>query len=399
MLFSGKEDHEMNGEKTEKLYEEDAYRRIFRAKVLECVPDGEKFRVVLDRTAFYPEGGGQPADIGVLNTANVLDVQEHGGVIFHTADRPFPAGETVTGSVNWPHRFRLMQQHTGEHIVSGLAHRFFGVDNVGFHMGAEVLTVDFSGFIDAGGLALVERLANEAVYRNLPVSAAFPSPEELKNLPYRSKKALSGAVRIVTVPGFDICACCGTHVAFTGEIGAIRIMDSVRYKGGTRIRLVCGAQAMEDYREKENSVAEISTLLSAKPEEVVPAAERLLRENAALKRRLDAALDRVFALEAASVPETEGNLRRMEDDLSPDGLRKFSLLLARRCSGTAAVFSGGEASGYRYALASEHTDVRPIGKKLNQACSGRGGGTAELVQGSVKADREEIDRFFASLSA
>lgn len=385
----------MNGETTEKLYYEDAYRRIFRARVLECSREKDGCRVVLDRTAFYPEGGGQPADIGVLDTADVLDVQERGGKIFHLTDRPFAVGEAVTGSVNWPHRFGLMQQHTGEHIVSGIAHRFFGVDNVGFHMGSQAVTVDFSGFVDESGLAMVERLANEAVYRNLPVSASFPPPDELKRIPYRSKKELSGAVRIVTVPGCDVCACCGTHVAFTGEIGAIRITDAVRYKGGTRIGLLCGARAMEDYREKERSVGEISSLLSAKPREVAQAAGRLLQENSSLKRELDAARDRVFGLEAAAVPETEGNLCRFEEGLSPDGLRKFSLLLARRCSGAAAVFSGSDEAGYRYALSSAHGDVRPLGGEMNRALSGRGGGAPELMQGSVRGKREDIAKFFA----
>lgn len=391
-----KGDCKMDGDITEKLYYEDAYRKIFRAKVLECTPEENGCLVVLDRTAFYPEGGGQPADIGVLNTADVLDVQEHGGKIFHRTSRPFAVGETVTGSVNWPHRFSLMQQHTGEHIVSGIAHRFFGVDNVGFHMGAQAVTVDFSGFIDENGLAMVERLANEAVYRDLPVDASFPSSDELKRIPYRSKKELTGAVRIVTVPGFDVCACCGTHVAHTGEIGAIRITDAVRYKGGTRIGLLCGARAMEDYREKERSVGEISSLLSAKPREVVLAVDRLLQENSALKRELDSARDRVFELEAAAVRETEGNLCRFEEELPPDGLRKFSLLLARRCSGAAAVFSGSDETGYRYALSSAHGDVRPLGKEMNQAFSGRGGGVPELVQGSVRGKREDLADFFAS---
>ena len=384
----------MDEETTEKLYYADAYLKIFRARVLKCVPDKNGFLVVLDHTAFYPEGGGQPPDIGVLNTCDVLDVQERGGEIYHRTSRPFSVGETVTGSINWPRRFSMMQQHTGEHIVSGIAHRFFGVDNVGFHMGPQAITVDFSGPIDENGLELVERLANEAVYRNLSVQAEFPSPEELGKIPYRSKKELSGAVRIITIPGFDVCACCGTHVARTGEIGAIRITDAMRYKGGTRISLLCGSRAMRDYKEKEKSVGKISSLLSVKQVEVAQAVERLQQEGSSLKQRLDLAWNRIFALEASAVKETKGNLCRFEKELEPDGLRKFSLLLAHKCSGTAAVFSENGESGYRYALASVHGDVRPVGKEMNRIFSGRGGGSPELMQGSLKGKKEEIENVF-----
>ncbi len=380
---------------TGKLYYQNVSLRTFAAHVLRCEAKDGKWLVVLDRTAFYPEGGGQPSDTGVLNLANVLDVRERGDEIVHTTDRPLPAGSAVMGGVNWARRFRLMQQHTGEHIVSGIAHRLFGVDNVGFHMGAEALTVDWNGRIDENGLKLIERLANEAVYRNLPVRAYFPTKEELRTLSYRSKKELSGAVRIVTVPGYDVCACCGTHVAFTGEIGAVKLLGAQNYKGGTRIAMACGAQAMDDYGEKQKSVAAVSTLLSAKPEEIAGAAERLLRENDGLKRELAGLRGSLLEMKAAAVPEDSERVCMFEDGLSPDDLRRYALLLARRCGGAAAAFSG-TAGNYRYALAGVGTDVRPFGKRMNAALKGRGGGSAELVQGSVKAERGAVERFFAS---
>lgn len=378
---------------TEKLYYQDPYRRTFAAHVLRCEPKGKRFQVVLDRTAFYPEGGGQPADTGVLNFVNVLDVQERGDEIVHTTDRPLPAGSAVTGGINWSRRFRLMQQHTGEHIVSGIAHRLFGVDNVGFHMGEKFLTVDWNGPLTDDQLGVVERLANEAVYRNLPVRAECPPREELARIDYRSKKELTGTVRIVTVPGFDVCACCGTHVASTGEIGAIKLFGGQNYKGGTRITMACGAQAMDDYAEKQRSVTAVSNLLSARPGEIARAVERMLRDDAERKSRLSAARKQLLELKASSAAENCGDLCRFEDDLAPDDLRRYALLLAEKCGGTAAVFCGADG-GYRYALANAHADVRPVGNELNAAFSGRGGGSKELVQGSLKGSREELERFF-----
>ena len=379
---------------TEKLYDLDPNVRTFRARVLECTPKVGTYEIMLDRTAFYPEGGGQPADRGVLNFSNVLDVQEREGKIIHTADRPLPVGATVSGGVDWPRRFALMQQHSGEHIVSGLAHRLFGLDNVGFHMGAAALTVDLNGELSEDRVALLERLANEAVWKNAAVRVSYPSPGELERIPYRSKKKLTGAVRIVEIPGFDICACCGTHVARTGEIGAVKLLSAQRYKGGTRLTIVCGSQALRDYGEKLRGVAEVSALLSAKPEEIGRAAERVLSENEELRRRASGLQTEVFRLKAQALPESCGSLLRFEKNLAPDDLRRFALILSERCGATAAVFSG-EGNGWRYAVADASRDRRPLAKALSAAFNGRGGGPKELIQGSVSGKEEEIEAFFS----
>lgn len=380
-------------ERTEKLYDLNAYVKTFYAVVESCVPAGEKYEIVLNRTAFYPEGGGQPSDIGVLNCMNVLDVQERGDVIVHITDRSLPAGSAVLGGINWLHRFALMQQHTGEHIVSGIANRLFGVDNVGFHMGNREMTVDWNGILDENQLSLIQDLANEAVYQNVAVRAYYPAQEELEKMEYRSKKALSGAVRIVRIPGYDVCACCGTHVARTGEIGAIKMLGFQRYKGGTRVSLMCGAQAMSDYDRKQRDSAALSALLSAKPEEAVSSVERLLTEKDDLKRKLSSLRDELFRLKAEALPENCGGVCRFEEELSPDDLRRFALLLSERC-GAAAVFSGGGPSGYRYALADSRGEARLLGKELNRQFQGRGGGSKELVQGSLSGSRTDILEFF-----
>lgn len=378
---------------TEKLYYENTYLKTFTAKVIECSEAGERYAITTNRTAFYPEGGGQPADIGVLNTVNVLDVHEHDGKIVHTTDRPLPVGASVTGGLHWPHRFGLMQQHSGEHIVSGIVHRLFGFDNVGFHMGLKAVTVDFNGELNEENIQLVEYLANEAVYRNIPIQVSYPSQEELSALNYRSKKELTGEIRIVTIPGYDVCACCGTHVARTGEIGMIRLLSAQRYKGGTRVSLLCGGKALADCRENAQSVNTVSVLLSAKPEEISPAVEHLLEENNALKQELVSLRDQIFEAKAAAIASGTGNICVFEPGLAPNDLRRFCLLLCGKCSGTAAIFSGDEDMGYKYAIGSTNEDVRPLGKELNQGFSGRGGGSKELVQGSLKGSKEELELF------
>lgn len=370
--------------------------KTFSARVLKCAENGETYDVILDRTAFYPEGGGKPSDTGVLNFANVLDVQEHDGVITHTTDRPLEVGTRVMGGVNWARRFALMQQHTGEHIVSGVANRLFGVDNVGFHMGIRAITVDWNGEINENQLAVIQNIANEAVYRDITVKDFCPSAEELKKLSYRSKKELKGTVRIIEIPGYDVCACCGTHVAHTGEIGAVKLISAQRYKGGTRISMVCGAQAMADYDEKQRGVSDVSVLLSSKPEEIGANVKHLLDENSQLKQETASLRNRIFDLEIQALPENSGNTCLFEQNLTPDDLRVFVLKLAGRCGGAAAIFSGTDEAGYRYAVSVPGGDTGMFAKKLNTEFNGRGGGSKELAQGALKGNRCSIEKFVST---
>ena len=316
---------------TQRLYYEDAYLQKFTATVTGCEAQKDGFTVTLDRTAFYPEGGGQPADHGILGDAKVLDVQEQGGRLLHTTDRPLEVGTTVEGIIDWPRRFLFMQQHTGEHIVSGITHRLFQWNNVGFHMGAQAVTVDFNGELTTDQIAQVEHLANQAVYENLPVQAEWPSKEELEQIDYRSKKELAGEVRIVTIPGYDCCACCGLHTAQTGEVGAIKVVAMQRYKGGVRVTLQFGSRALADYDEKLKSVTDISVLLSAKPEEVVGAVERLLSERDHLRQQVYQLQQEIFAQKVAAVPEGQERVCFFEEGLSAEFL--LGALRARKNSG------------------------------------------------------------------
>ena len=248
---------------TEKLFYEDSHRTEFTAKVISCEEAKDGFCVVLDQTAFFPEGGGQYADTGILGNTEVTDVHEKNDVIFHSVTAPLEVGSIVSGKINWKERFEKMQQHTGEHIVSGIVHERFGYNNVGFHLGADYCTMDFDGPISKAQLKEIETEANEAVYRNLEVEVLYPSKEELKDMDYRSKIEIEGQVRIVKIPGYDVCACCAPHVKTTGEIGAVKLVSMVSYKGGERITMLCGRRAMRDYEKKDAMTKEISTMLCA----------------------------------------------------------------------------------------------------------------------------------------
>ena len=374
---------------TEKLFYQDSHMRVFRATVLDCrLGSGDRWEVILDRTACYPEGGGQEADRGTLGGAAVLDVREKNGEILHYTDAPLPAGDEVEGILDWEHRFTLMQQHTGEHIVSGLIHRLYGWDNVGFHMGADCVTIDFSGEMTEEQVEHVEDLANEAIWKNVPVEVSWPDADALKALSYRSKKELSGAVRIVTVPGYDCCACCGTHTSTSGEVGCIRLFGAQRFRGGTRMSFLCGKKALEDYRKKSRSVFDISVQLSAKPGEVAQAVEKLKEEAQALHQKNNVLQQQLFALKLEELPEGE-NLFLFEPGLEASQVRQLCVMAMERGT-VAAVFS--EADGQvRYAVGSETVDIRPFGKLLNGAFSGRGGGKPQLIQGNLAAQeaREE----------
>ena len=258
---------------TERLYYKDQYIKEFEAQVISCAEGKNGFEVILDKTAFFPEGGGQPGDKGFIGQAKVLDTIEKGEDVIHICDC------AVEGKVNcaldFELRFSYMQQHTGEHVFSGIQHSICGFDNVGFHMGESCITVDFNGVVSAEELAEIERLSNEAIYKNIPVEAIYPTDEELASYDYRSKKEIKGQVRLTKIGDVDLCACCGTHVATTGEIGIIKVLSSMNYKSGVRVSLQIGRKAFEDYCQKNASVYAISNMLCAKTEEIADSVEKL----------------------------------------------------------------------------------------------------------------------------
>lgn len=381
---------------TEKLFRADPYMREFSATVLNCAEKNGKFIVELDKTCFYPEGGGQPADTGTLGGADVSDVHESDGIILHSCDTALPVGAVVKGSIDWQKRFSLMQHHTGEHIVSGIVNSLYGLDNVGFHMGSAMVTVDFNGELTHKDIDKIELLANRAIFANIAVSESYPNADELAALQYRSKKALSGEVRIIDIPQTDRCACCGTHVAKTGEVGIIKLLSPTRNKGGVRIGILCGERALSDYRQKDNDTAEISRLLSAKQHETPQAVRRIMAQLEETKAALITAQTKLFEQRLQSVDLTSPAICLFEDDLTPGDLKRFGGILQQKCDNIAAIFSG-ENGSFRYAVAAKDGDARIVSKQMHKALGGKGGGQKELTQGSVPAEREDIERFFSSL--
>lgn len=375
---------------TEKLYYIDSHLFDFEATVLDCRQVEKGWAVILDRTAFFPEGGGQPADTGFIGAAPVRDVQEQGGEILHFCGEALPVGAHLPCRVEREQRLVRMQNHSGEHIVSGLAHKRYGCENVGFHMGEDCMTIDFDRELSWQQLMEVETLANEAVRENLPVLCSFPEGEALEKLEYRSKLDLTENVRIVEIPGIDRCACCAPHVERTGGIGLIKILDAERHRGGVRLSLCCGMLALRDYRVKQENIAAISQALSAKRHETAGAVSRLLSEQQKSKERIAALSMELARLKAERCPVTEGNLCVFDDVLDEVALRELVNLLMEKCGGIAAAFSGSDETGYRYIMGSRRVDLRRCAKEINRLIDGRGGGKPQMIQGSATADAERI---------
>ena len=382
---------------TEKLYYLDSHLFAFEATVLAAHKEKRGWEIVLDRTAFFPEGGGQPADTGTIGEARVLDVHEREGEIWHLCDRELASG-TYACAVDREKRLRRMQNHSGEHIFSGLTHRKYGAENVGFHMAEDCMTIDFDKELSFEQLSEIEYAANEAVRANIPVRSFYPSPEELKTLEYRSKKELEGAVRIVEIAGIDRCACCAPHVYATGEIGAIKLLTAERHRGGVRLTLVCGMDALDDYRRKQDSAAAISALLSAKRDEIAPAVERVLEGEAKLKERASILGMRYAALRAETVAPTEGHICLFDEALSEAAGRELVNRLTEKTAGAAALFLPDGDGAWRYIIGSRRVDLRSAAKTINAGIAGRGGGRPEMIQGSASATAEEIEAFFKGWS-
>ena len=366
----------------------------FTARVLSCTQEGEAWAVTLDRTAFYPEGGGQPADRGTLGGADVLDVHEKGGQVVHRLSAPLTEGETVTGNVDLDRRLEMSQQHTGEHILSGTLHAMFGAENVGFHIGQDYLTMDTSVPISDEGLAEAEARANRVIWQDVPVEAVWHTKEELADLTYRSKKELEGPVRIVTVPGADCCACCGTHVERTGQVGMVKIIDWQNYKSGVRLFVVCGVRALRYFEAQRAEAAAIRATLSAKAGQLAEAVQRQSGELEAARYRSVQAENELFAVLAEGVQPGEAAIL-LRPNLGPDGLRRLCAALSERTDGLCAAFSPTENGGLAYALActAPGADLRGLCKQLNQAFAGRGGGKPGFVQGSLTGEFDAVQAF------
>ncbi len=375
---------------TTRLYEQDAYCRKFTATVLACQPQGDVFAVELDATAFFPEGGGQCADTGTLGESVVLDVQECKGIILHTTSIPLSVGATVTGRLDWDVRFQRMQKHTAEHVVCGHIHREFGYENVGFHLGSEDVTLDVDGELTREQIDHIEWMANRTVWENRVVSADYPAHPE--TLSYRSKKAIDGPVRVVTIEGVDACACCAPHVSRTGEIGVIKLLDAIRYKGGMRIHLQAGGDALADYHQRYTQSAAVASKLSVKQDALTSAVDNLLAERDSLRLQLRRAGRQMAQLQVAAIAPTDSPVYLVGVDWDIDTLRTIVNGLSAKCGGFCGAFSGA-AGSFNYVVGGAG-DLSAFGKAMNTALNGRGGGSVQQIQGRVQATEEDIAAFW-----
>lgn len=412
----------MSTQETIRLYDDDAYATEFKAAVLSCEPKTDTdnlYEVVLDQTLFFPEEGGQSPDKGVINGINVVDVQIKNGVIIHTVDiavteneagsepdktkhdktnidktklDKISAGSHISGKIDWQHRFYNMQQHSGEHIFSGIVHSRFGFENVGFHLSDSVVTMDFSGVISPEDIADIEREVNVAITKNIPVEVTYPSKTELESLEYRSKIEIEGQVRIVTVPGYDVCACCAPHVKRTGEIGMLKVMNYQNYKGGVRISILCGFRALEAFRQKSQIISELMGIFTTNQEAIIDNVTKLKALNQSLKSELGSAKAEILDYKIASLPTDIDNAILFEADLDSNAARSCVNKLVEKYSGVSAVFTGNDEDGYSFIIGSKNVDCNNIAAALRNKLEARGGGKPVMVQGSVKAARNKIER-------
>ena len=377
---------------SEKLYYSDPFLQEFTATVLSCEQDKAGWKVVLDRTAFYPEGGGQSADTGILGDAKVIDVREKEGVIVHTCDKALNVGDTATGRIDWARRFDHMQQHSGEHIVSGIICARYGCDNVGFHLGKDIVTIDFNHDISPEDLPSIEAQANAFIWSDTPIDIRFLEGDALRQAEYRSKKFIPGLVRLVAFPGADCCACCGTHVLRAGQVGLVKLLSCQKFREGVRMELLCGKRAFDYLSGTWEQNLAVSRALSAKPLQTHAAVERLKGELESVKLRAATLETADFARKGAEYAG-KGDVVLFEGDMSADSVRRLCDAVLDTCGGRCAVFAG-EDGNFKYAVGIRDGDIRPLVKELNGALNGRGGGKPNFAQGSVAAKEADIQAFF-----
>lgn len=382
---------------TQKLYYEDVYLKEYDAVVTDCEEKNDRFFAVLNRSAFYPEGGGQSGDRGILvrqdqSRVEVLDTHEKGEEIVLTCSGPVSAGEKVHGILDWEFRFDRMQNHSGEHIVSGLIHERYGCNNVGFHMSLDRMTIDLDGEIPEEGLREIERRANEIVWENVPIRTDTYTQEEAAKIAYRSKKDLEGSIRVVSIPGADVCACCGTHVAQTGEIGLIKLLSHERFKGGVRMEMMCGRWAYQYIDRICRQNHEVSVHLSSPMEETGGAAKRLVEENRQLKGRLIEQLYQRIDQKAEELAGA-GDILLFVPGGDSVAAQKLTAKVMETCGGAVFSFAGSDQDGYKYAAGLLNGDLKTLIREMNAALNGRGGGKPFFQQGSVTASGEQIEAF------
>lgn len=388
--------------KTEKIYLESAYTNEFDAHICSCSAygaDGGLFAVILDRTAFFPESGGQYGDSGYIGNVRVMDTVLDCGNILHITETPIDVGTPVKCYIDFEQRFVRMQNHTGEHIVSGIIHKHFGYDNVGFHLGDDIVTLDTNGLLSDEDIARIEEYSNIAVWSNATVTTSFLSSDADTVAPFRGhleRVSPDEPLRIVDIAGIDRCACCAPHVAATGEVGMIKVIDRMRYKGGMRLSIVCGGLALDDYAKRQARERIISGKLSLPAEKSVDGIDRLISENAALKSKIS----KLYADIRDGLFESISDGERCVcffAELDTVNARQLVNMALQKCE-ICAVFNGTDASGYSFIIGSASVDMRSLANGLLEQFSGKGGGSPKMIQGTVCAKADELSEYLRSFA-
>ncbi len=381
---------------TEKLYDNGTLYN-FDARVIACNKGKNGYEIILGRTAFFAEGGGQAGGTGTIGGVRINDVQDINGESVHYADSAIEVGTEVHCAVDGEIRFRRMQNHTGEHLLTGIIHNRFGYNNVGFHLGSSDVILDLDGQLTDSELRECELAANKAIAEDRAVTISYPDTETLRTLEYRSKLELTENVRLVTIEGYDVCACCAPHVDSTGKIGMIKVISRENYKGGTRIRLLCGLDALDDYNKRLESVYAVSRLISSKPDEIAENVRKLADENAALKFKLNKAeRERAEEIISSLKNDDRRSFCIFTSAMNADILRKIANEGVKLTDGMFGIFAD-KNGGYSYIIASENINMREMSREINETLSGRGGGSPKMIQGSVSADRKTIEEYFKSV--
>ncbi len=378
---------------TVKLYDDAPYDREFGAVINDVIIKEDCVGLVLDRTLFFPEEGGQSPDKGTIGGFEVRHVYLDNDIIVHETDCPpdaFKAGDEVKGFIIWDHRFSNMQNHSGEHILSGILHSDYASENVGFHLSDNIVTLDTSKVLSPEQIRALERKANEVVYADLPVHCRYYDKEELDNIDYRSKLSFEGSARLVVIPGVDICACCAPHVKHTGEIGLIKIIKYINYKGGMRFTILCGRRAHDYVSGQQDIVEELMHKLSVSQDKLPGAVDRLMEKVENLKLEKIEKAGRELFEKAAKLDGTEGNAIIFVEEVNNITQRRAVNELVSKHSGICGVFSGNDEDGYRFIISVPGGDSRNTAALLKGRFGAKCGGSKEMVQGSVSAKKDQI---------
>lgn len=378
--------------KTVALYDDDSFATEFTAQVVDCQETDGKYKLVLDQTLFFPEQGGQTSDVGIIGEAKVYDVQIEDGVIYHLCDKSFEAGCKVVGTIDWHHRFGNMQQHTGEHIFTGLAHKLYGADNVGFHLSDNTVTLDLNIELSEEQVRLVERSSNEVIGADVPVRAYYPDDATLRLIDYRSKKEIDGAVRLVEIDDVDICACCAPHVNSTGQVGMLKVLSYGKYKGGTRVYILCGLRALDDYNRRMNLLAKSYQQLNCPEDDLPDRIAGIMDENKQLKYKISQIKADILMNQIAGYPSELHDVTIYTEDLDAKTMRDGVNTLVERHDGLCAIFSGNDEDGYNFVIGSSSRDCGAIAAGLRELLGAKGGGSKQMAQGSVLATRSAIEQ-------